>query len=47
MNLTPSWIVLAVCRSVCVDSGALAKRYLTETGSLWVAALLDPPGDYR
>ena len=33
--------------SYCVDSSALAKRYLTETGSLWVAALLDLPGDYR
>lgn len=35
-------LILELRGSNCVDSSALAKRYLTETGSLWVAALLDP-----
>lgn len=28
------------------DSSALAKRYLTETGSAWVTALTDPAADH-
>ncbi len=33
--------------SFYLDSSALAKRYLTESGSIWVVGLTDPAAGHR